>query len=68
MQHGAKDFAAKILELAGYDPGTVLVPKTDPKTAENVVLESLMLEMFGAELPTWQDDVESYFKEVGMAK
>ena len=41
------DFAAKILELAGYDPGTVLVPKTDPKTAENVVLESLMLEMVG---------------------
>ena len=47
---------------------TILVPESDLVTAEQVELESLMLEMFGAELPTWQDDVESYFKEVGMAK
>lgn len=60
------DFAAKILELAGYDPGTVLVPKTDPKTAENVVLESLMLEMVGADVPTWEEDLEAYMREVNL--
>lgn len=60
------DFAAKILELAGYDPGTVLVPKTDPKTAENVVLESLMLEMVGVEMPTWEEDLEAYMREVDL--
>lgn len=54
------DFAARALELAGYDPAQVLVPKTDPKTAENVVLESLMLEIFGVELPTWEEDLEAY--------
>ncbi len=54
------DFAARTLELAGYDPSQVLVPKTDPKTAENVVLESLMLEMLGVDLPTWEEDLEAY--------
>lgn len=54
------DFAARALELAGYDPAQVLVPKTDPKTAENVVLESLMLEMLGVDLPTWEEDLEAY--------
>ncbi|WP_172135698.1 NAD(P)-dependent oxidoreductase [Adlercreutzia sp. ZJ473] len=57
------DFAAKILEYAGYEPGKVLVPETDPKTAENVVLESLMLEMVGADLPTWEDDLRAYMAE-----
>ncbi|WP_165060794.1 sugar nucleotide-binding protein [Adlercreutzia sp. ZJ154] len=61
------DFAAKVLELAGYNPESILVPEADPKTAENVVLESLMLEMFGAELPTWEDDLESYMKAAGLA-
>ena len=62
------DFAAKVLEIAGYEPGSVLVPQTDPKTAENLVLESLMLEMIGADLPTWEDDLASYMTEVGLAR
>lgn len=60
------EFAAKILEYAGFDPGAVLVPETDPKTAENVVLESLMLEMVGADLPTWEDDLRAYMAEEGL--
>ena len=40
----------------------------DPKTSENVVLESLMLEMFGAELPSWEEDLLSYMRSVGIAK
>ena len=62
------DFAAKVLEYAGYEPGSVLVPTTDRKTSENVVLESLMLEMFGAELPSWEEDLLSYMRSVGIAK
>lgn len=62
------EFAAKILEYAGYDPATVLVPETDPKTAENVVLESLMLEMLGADLPTWEEDLRSYMDSEGLLK
>ena len=62
------EFLSHVLNPCGYDANTILVPESDLVTAEQVELESLMLEMFGAELPTWQDDVESYFKEVGMAK
>lgn len=62
------EFLSHVLSTCGYDANTILVPESDLVTAEQVELESLMLEMFGAELPTWQDDVESYFKEVGMAK
>ena len=62
------EFAAKILEYAGYDPATVLVPETDPKTAENVVLESLMLEMLGADLPTWEEDLRSYMDSEGLLR
>lgn len=62
------EFLSHVLNTYGYDANTILVPESDLVTAEQVELESLMLEMFGAELPTWQDDVESYFKEVGMAK
>ena len=62
------EFLSHVLNTCGYDANTILVPESDLVTAEQVELESLMLEMFGAELPTWQDDVESYFKEVGMAK
>lgn len=62
------DFAARVLELAGYEPGAVLTPQTDPKTAENVVLESLMLEMFGVDLPTWEDDLAAYMAEAGLTK
>ena len=62
------EFLPHVLNTCGYDANTILVPESDLVTAEQVELESLMLEMFGAELATWQDDVESYFKEVGMAK
>ena len=62
------DFAAKVLEYAGYEPGSVLVPTTDRKTSENVVLESLMLEMFGVDLPTWDEDLHSYMSSQGLAK
>ena len=62
------DFAAKVLEYAGYEPGSVLVPTTDRKTSENVVLESLMLEMFGVDLPTWEEDLHSYMSSQGIAK
>ena len=62
------DFAAKVLEYAGYEPGSVLVPTTDRKTSENVVLESLMLEMFGVDLPTWEGDLLSYMRSQGIAK
>lgn len=62
------EFLSHVLNICGYDANTILVPESDLVTAEQVELESLILEMFGAELPTWQDDVESYFKEVGMAK
>jgi dTDP-4-dehydrorhamnose reductase len=61
-------FLSKVLEVCGYEPHKVLTPTTDLVTAEQVLLESLMLEMFGAELPNWEDDVEAYFKEVGLAK
>jgi dTDP-4-dehydrorhamnose reductase len=61
------DFAVQALKVAGYNPGEILVPKTDAKTAEHVVLESLMLEMQGIELPTWQEDLEEYMRTAGLA-
>lgn len=62
------DFAAQILKNAGFDPLEVLEPVSDPETAENIVLESLMLEMAGAELPTWQEDLASYMQFRGLMK
>lgn len=59
-------FAAKVLELAGYDPESILVPTQDKKTAENVVLESMLLEMKGVEIPSWEDDLRSYMAEEGL--
>lgn len=56
------EFASQVLEYAGYDPQAVLVPKADPATVEDVVLESLMLEMAGAELPTWQECLKEYMQ------
>ncbi len=61
-------FLSKVLEICGYDPGKVLLPETDLVTAEQVLLESLMLEMGGVELPDWEDDLQSYLEEVGLAK
>ena len=62
------EFASKVLELCGYDPQAVLVPSADLVTAEQVLLESLMLEMFGAELPAWEKDLESFLVAEGLAK
>ena len=62
------DFAAKALELCGFDPAAVLVAEQDPKTAEDIVLESLMLEMFGAELPAWEDDLSGCLEKSGLLK
>lgn len=59
-------FASKILELAGYDPGSVLVPATDPATAEKLVLESMVLEIAGIETPSWEDDLASYMADEGL--
>ena len=56
-------FASKVLEYAGYDPEKVLIPAEDARTAENVVLESMMLSMAGVELPAWEDDLRSYMEE-----
>ena len=71
VSHGVAsryDFLSQALELCGYEPGKVLVPKADLVTAEQVLLESLMLEMFGADIPCWQQDLEDYLREVGLAK
>lgn len=62
------EFMKKVLEIAGYEPGKVLTPKTDKKTAENVVLESLMLEMFGVDMPTWEEDLIAYMESEGLSK
>lgn len=59
-------FASKVLEYAGYDPEKVLIPAEDARTAENVVLESMMLSMAGVELPAWEDDLRSYMEEEGL--
>ncbi len=61
-------FLSKMLEICGYDPSKVLIPDADLVTAEQVLLESLMLEMVGAELPDWEDDLQSYLEEVGLAQ
>lgn len=60
------DFAAKILEYAGYDSEKVLIPVEDPRTAENIVLESMLLDIAGIELPTWEDDLKAYMEEQGL--
>ena len=59
------DFSRKILELAGYDPN-IVVPVTDPATAEDLVLESMMLEIAGADLPTWEECLEQYMSFKGL--
>ncbi len=59
-------FAAKLLELTGYDPEKVLIPAEDELTAENVVLESMMLDIVGETLPTWEEDLEAYLREQGL--
>ncbi len=60
------DFAKAALWLAGYDPKSILVPTKDKKTAEDIVLESLILEMYGAKIPEWQDDLAKYMQAEGL--
>lgn len=62
------DFASEILKNAGFDPEKVLLPVSDPETAEDIVLESLMLEMAGADLPTWEEDLHAYMSAKGLIK
>ena len=62
------DFLKTALELAGFNPGDVLVPKTEMRSAESIILESLLLEMFGADMPAWEDDLKDYLKFKGLLK
>lgn len=62
------EFATKALHIAGYDPSEVLIPTSDLVTAEQVLLESLVLEMHGIDLPKWEDDLESFMEAEGLAK
>lgn len=61
------EFAKKALEICGYDPEKILIPTEDPATAENIVLEAMMVEIAGKRMPTWEEDLESYLKEQGLA-
>lgn len=61
-------FAEKVLEFAGYDPASILIPEEDSKTAENLVLESMLLEIAGITMPTWEEDLAMYMKEEGLYK
>lgn len=58
-------FLSTALKMCGYDPSGILVPEQDLVTAEQILLESIVLEMAGAELPTWEDDLKGYLKEIG---
>ncbi len=62
------EFLSMALTLMGYNPSDVLVPKTEMRSAESIILESLMLEMFGADMPTWQDDLKNYLEYKGLLK
>ena len=61
-------FLSTALRTCGYDPRSVLVPEHDLVTAEQVLLESMVLEMAGVELPAWEDDLKSYLEEIGAAQ
>ncbi len=60
------DLNCKILEFAGYDPSKVLIPTTDPETEEDIVLESMMLEIAGANLPSWDYSLRKYMSSRGL--
>lgn len=62
------DFLSKALELCGYDPSRIIKPETDLVTSEQVLLETLMLDMFGENIATWEEDLKAYLTEVGMAQ
>lgn len=58
------EFLSKVLDSCGYDSRQVLRPETDLVTAEQVLLETLMLDMFGVEVPTWEEDLANYVAEI----
>ena len=62
------EFLKDALELMGYKPGDVLVPKTEMRSSESIILESLLLEMFGADLPSWEDDLHDYLSSKSLLK
>ena len=37
-----------------------MVDVEDPRTAEHLVLESLLLEMSGVDIPAWDDELTRY--------
>ncbi len=59
---------SRALEICGFDPSEVLEPAEDLVTAEQVLLETMRLEMVGVDLPTWEDDLQSYLESQGLAK
>ena len=62
------DFLTYALKLTGYNPGDILIPKTEMRSAESIILDSLILEMFGAEMPTWEEDLKNYLEFKGLLK
>lgn len=63
------EFAAKCLELMGYNPADVLEEEVDPATAENVALDNMMIKLIDLDdMPTWEEDLAHYLKEVNMLK
>lgn len=62
------EFLTEVLTVCGFDPAAVLVPTEDLVTAEQVLLESLMLEMYGADVPEWKDDVHTYLASCGLTQ
>ena len=62
------EFLSAALKKCGYDPEAVLVPKSDIVTAEQVLLESMTLEMMGITCPSWEEDLDAYLAEAGLAK
>lgn len=60
-------FAREVYRLMGADPELVTPEESDTATAQNIVLDPLMIKMTGImELPTWQRDLECYLKRVGL--
>ena len=61
------EFAREVYRLLGADPQLVTAAESDKATAQNIILEPLMVQMTGVtELPTWQQDLEGYLKRVGL--
>ena len=62
-----QQFAQEAYRLLGHDPALVSAAPAEPATAQNVVLDPLMIQMTRLmELPTWQADLAAYFERVGL--